>query len=129
MIGFIFSFVVNYFVAALGCFITTWIVMKILKNEYPSLVAFQVALVAPFGAISIIPYLGWILVPLIAFFIMKKYLNYEFKGMIVVMVIWIVIFIPLYWALNWGAYRLMIKLLFPPEMYESMQQYIREHRR
>lgn len=130
MIGFFLSFLFNYLVTALVCFITTWIVMKILKYEYPSLVAFQVALAAPLGGIFyIMPYLGWILVTLIAMFIIKKNLNYEFKGMLAVMAIWTVIYIPLGWIIWWGASRLMIKLLFPPGMYESMQEYIREHRR
>lgn len=130
MIGFIFSLLFNYFIMALACFIATWITLKILKFEYSSLVAFQVALAAPFGGIFYIsPYQVWILVPLIAFFIMKKYLSYESKGMIVVMAIWIIIFIPIYWVISWGAFRLVFKLLFPPGAYENLQQYMREHRR
>lgn len=130
MIGFFLSFLFNYLITALVCFITTWIVMKIIKNECPSLVAFQVALIAPLGGIFyIIPYLGWILVMLLAMIVMKKNLNYEFKGMLAVMAIWIAIYIPLGWIISWGASRLMIKLLFPPGMYESMQEYMREHRR
>lgn len=129
MIGFVFSFLINYFVLSLVCFITTGITLKILKFEHASLVAFQVALVAPLGGIFIIsPYQVWILVPLISFFIIKKYLNYEFKGMLVVMAIWIIIFVPIYLAIAWGVSRLIIKLLFPPELYNALQQYIREHR-
>ncbi len=130
MISFLLSYLFNYLVTALICFITTWIVMKILKYEYPSLVAFQVALAAPLGGIFyIMPNLGFILVTLIAMFIIKKNLNYEFKGMVAVMAIWIAIYIPLAWIIVWCASRLMIKLLFPPGTYENMQQYMREHRR
>lgn len=126
MLGFIFSFIYNYILVAFVCLIATLIVLKIIKFEYAGLVAFQVAALAPLGAISIIPYIGWILPPLIAFFIIKKYINYEFKGMLVVIVIWFVIFVPVYLGVSRIANTLVLKTLLPPDAYNELMMKARE---
>lgn len=116
MIGFIFAFFFNYLVMALVCLMTTWIVLKIVKFEYPLKVAFQVALVASLGAIFI--GFGMIMVVLVAFFLIKKYINYDFKGMILVMVIWIIIFIPSFIVVRNIGQTLILKNILPPDAYE-----------
>ncbi|MDD5258343.1 MAG: hypothetical protein PHD29_00025 [bacterium] len=122
MISFIFAFLFNYIVMALVCITTTWIVLKIVKFEYPLKVAFQVSLLASLGAIFI--GFGLILVMIVAFFLIKKYIRYDFKGMILVMVIWIIIFIPSFIVVRNIGQTLILKNILPPDAYEM---FIRRH--